>query len=198
MSGSHLALVGNSGGGNIDSKTLHLLGGSQAHWAILRVDASRPDGTSVGVRYTPSSGYVSNLVVPGSHSVRGVVSNTIKFNFWLYSTDRWLAPSLKDVVLTYSTGQTKAKSSGNGGATGGSGTASGSGTGTGTGVGGSGSGSGVGAGQGTSTDLGGSGTAASSGSPASAGGATLTVPGTPPVASSAGGAVAGTVVLGFP
>jgi len=196
VSGRQLALVGNSGGGNIDSKTFHLpTGGSQAHWLTLRVDANGPSGTAVRLYYTPSSGVPSeDALSPGTHSLRGVVSNTVKFNFWLYSTDRWLAPSLKDVVLTYTTGQTEAKTSGNGGASRGSGTASGAGTGTGTGVGGSGNGSGVGAGQGTSSDLGGSGTAASSGS-THAGGATLTVPGTPqPVASSAGGVAAGTVV----
>ena len=199
-SGQHLALVGRSLGARVLSRTVHLTtDGSQAHLLTLRVDGSAPRPTTLTVHYMLSDGIDRVAGGPGTHSLRGEVTSTITFDFVLSAgtrrVDRGLAPSLNDVVLTYSTGQTKAKSSGNGGATGGSGTASGSGTGTGTGVGGSGSGSGVGAGQGTSTDLGGSGTAASSGSSANAGGATLTVPGTPPpVASSAGGAVAGTVI----
>ncbi len=193
-SGQDYALLGNTGGARVDSRTFHLTtGGSQAHLLSLRVRASVPRHTSVTVYYFFSDGYQHEVKRPGTVSLRGAVSSTIWFDFVLTSSNLAVAPSLKDVVLTYTTGQTKASGSGNGGASGGSGSASGSGGGAGTGVGGSGNGSGVGAGQGTSTDLGGSGTAASSGS-SSGGGATLTVPGTPqPVASSAAGETAGTI-----
>ena len=197
----HLALVGNTGGGNIDSTTLHLLSGaSQAHWQSLRVDADRPSGTSVGAYYTPSSNVPSQEPFGlGTHSLRGVVSNTVRFNYWLTSTDLWVAPSLKDVVLTYTNGQTKANGSGNGGAIHGIGNAAGAGSGTGNGVGGSGNGSGVGAGQGTSSDLGGSGTAATSGKSSASQGASLAVPTTPqpavsPAAGMPPGAITGTLV----
>jgi hypothetical protein len=164
----------------------------------LRVSAGRQSHTSVTVHYQLSDGIYRSAGGAGTHSLRGAVSTTIRFDFVLdASNDRSVAPSLKDVVLTYTTQQTKALGSGSGGATGGTGTASGSGTGSGTGVGGSGNGSGVGAGQGTSTDLGGSGTAASSGSTQSSG-ATLTVPdNTQAVASSTGGTAAG-AVTGIP
>ena len=145
--------------------------------------ASVPRHTSVTVYYLFSDGYRRGEA-SGTDSLRGAVSSTIWFDFVPTSSNLAVAPSLKDVVLTYTTGQTKASGSGNGGASGGSGSASGSGGGAGTGVGGSGTARGSAPGQGTSTDLGGSGTAASSGS-SSGGGATLTVPGTPqPVASS--------------
>ncbi|MGD0998946.1 MAG: hypothetical protein ABR941_11605, partial [Thermoleophilia bacterium] len=195
QSGQDYALLGNTGGARVDSRTFRLTtGGSQAHLLSLRVRASVPSHTSVTVYYFFSDGYQHEVKRPGTVSLRGAVSPTIWFDFVLTSSDLAVAPSLKDVVLTYTIGQTKASGSGNGGASGGSGSASGSGSGAGTGVGGSGNGSGVGAGQGTSTDLGGSGTAASSGS-SRGGGATLTVPGTPqPVASSAAGETAGTVV----
>jgi len=173
----NLALVGNTSGGNVDTKWARLTGsGTQAHVVSLRVDAKTTSKTQVFVRYTPSSNVASDECSPGTHSLRGVVSSTIKFTFVLTSSDLWLTPTLDDVVLTYTTGQARSSSSGSGGASGGSGSASGAGTGTGSGVGGSGSGSGVGAGQGTSTDLGGSGTAGSSGATSRASGADLTVP----------------------
>jgi hypothetical protein len=201
QSGQDLGLVGNSSGARVVSRTFHLAGGgSQAHLLSVRVRASTPGHTSVGVYYCPGSGiWSTDAIGEGSHSLRGVVTTTIKFDFVLASTDRGAAPSLKDVVLTYTNGQTKASGSGNGGATHGIGNAAGAGTGTGSGVGGSGNGTGVGAGQGTSTDLGGSGTAATSGKSSPSQGASLAIPTTPqpvvsPAAGTAAGAITGTLV----
>ncbi len=198
VGGRHLALIGNTGGGNVSSKTLHLkTGDSQAHWVSLQVDASAQTPTHAWVTYTTSDG-VARRLGPGLHSLRGTVSNTIKFTFVLNSepTDLWLAPSLNDVVLTYTTGKTRASASGNGGATVDIGTAAGAGTSTGSGTGGSGNGSESGAGQGTSTDLGGSGTAASSGATSS--GATVTVPGNAQSVASSTGDAAASAVTGIP
>jgi hypothetical protein len=201
QSGQDLGLVGNTSGARVVSKTFHLAsGGSQARPLSLRVRASTPGHTSVSVYYCPDSSiWSTDPIGPGSHSLRGVVTTTIKFDFVLASADRSAAPSLDDIVLTYTNGQTKAHGSGNGGAVHGIGTAAGAGTGTGSGVGGSGNGSGVGAGQGTSSDLGGSGTAATSGKSSASQGASLAVPTTPqpvvsPAAATAIGAVTGTLV----
>jgi hypothetical protein len=202
QSGQDLGLVGNTSGARVVSRTFDLAGGgSQAHLLSVRVRASTPSHTSVSVYYCPGSGiWSADAIGAGrSHSLRGVVTTTIKFDFVLASTDRGAAPSLNDVVLTYTNGQTKASGSGNGGATHGIGTAAGAGSGTGSGVGGSGNGSGVGAGQGTSSDLGGSGTAATSGKSSASRGASLAVPTTPqpvvsPAAGTASGAITGTLV----
>ncbi len=195
-SAQYVALIGNSGGAQADTKTFRLASGAtQAHLVTLRVRASTLNGTSVTVHYYLADGHRREFRRPGSYSVRGAVTSTIRFDFVLNAprkTDLWLAPSLNDVVLTYTTGQTKSTGSGNGGATGGNGTASGTGTGTGTGVGGAGSGTGVGAGQGTSIDLGGSGTAGTSGSTSNTSGADLVVPSEQQVATS-GGATAGAI-----
>ena len=198
QSGQHVGLVGNTSGARVMSKTFYLAGGgSQAHLLSLRVRAGTPGHTSVSVHYVSSDGISRSVTGAGSYSLRGVVTATISFDFVFSSADRSVAPSLKDVELTYTNGETKASSSGNGGATHGNGTASGAGTGTGSGVGGSGSGSGVGAGQGTSTDLGGGGTAATSGKSSASRGASLTMPTTPQPAAASGtgaGAVTGTLV----
>ncbi len=143
--------------------------------------------------YTPSSGQTSDESYGvGAHWVRGVITTKISFFITLTTTDLWLTPMVKDIVLTYTIGATKAKTSGNGGATGGNGTASGAGTGAGSGVGGSGNGSGVGAGQGTSADLGGSGTAGTPGSTAKSG-ANVVVPAGAQVATTGGAAAEGTI-----
>ena len=68
MSGRQLALVGNSGGRNI-LQGLPPGNGRLAGALGVLIDGSRPQGTSVGLYYTPSSGYASNLLVPGTHSL---------------------------------------------------------------------------------------------------------------------------------
>ena len=116
-SGQDYALLGNTGGARVDSRTFHLTtGGSQAHLLSLRVRASVPSHTSVTVYYFFSDGYQHEVKRPGTVSLRGAVSPTIWFDFVLTSSDLAVAPSLKDVVLTYTIGQTKASGSGNGGA----------------------------------------------------------------------------------
>jgi hypothetical protein len=190
----NLALIGDIGA-QADTRWCDLTsGGTQAHLTRVRLDASTPStDTSVGLYYAASDGLQRGPLGRGVTSVRGLSTTRIKFVLTLTSGDLWLAPTVKDIVLTYSTGETKAKTSGNGGATGGTGTASGTGSGTGSGVGGSGSGSGVGAGQGTSADLGGSGTAGSAGSTTQSGGANLVVPAGAQVATAGSGAAEGTI-----
>ncbi len=192
--GQDLALIGNTTGAQVDTKSFRLAsGGKQAHLLRLRLDASVPTATHTELYYTPSDGVQRGPFGRGVISVRSVVTTRVSFVLALNSDDLWLTPTVKDIVLTYTAGETKAKTLGNGGATGGNGTASGAGTGTGSGVGGSGNGSGVGAGQGTSADLGGSGSAGSSGSTAQSGGANVVVPAGAQVATTGGAATAGTI-----
>jgi hypothetical protein len=191
----NLALLGNTGGAQVDTAVFHLAAGaSQAHLLSLRLDGSASDGTSVSGHFYLSDGDKRPFGL-GVSSLRGSITQTIWFDVELnvpQQTDLWLTPTVKDIVLTYSTGETKAKTSGNGGATGGNGTASGAGTGTGSGVGGSGNGSAVGAGQGTSADLGGSGAAGNAGSTAQSG-AKVVVPAGAQVATTGGQGSGGTI-----
>ena len=190
----NLALIGDPGGAQAVTRTFTVTrSGQQAHLIRLTLHASTPRPTGASMYSTPSSGQTSDESYGvGAHWGRGVITTKISFFITLTTTDLWLTPMVKDIVLTYTIGATKAKTSGNGGATVGNGTASGTGTGAGSGVGGSGNGSGVGAGQGTSPDLGGSGTAGTPGSTAKSG-ANVVVPAGAQVATTGGAAAEGTI-----
>ena len=190
----NLALIGDPGGAQAVTRTFTVTRSrQQAHLIRLTLHASTPRPTGASMYSTPSSGQTSDESYGvGAHWVRGVITTKISFFITLTTTDLWLTPMVQDIVLIYTIGATKAKTSGNGGATGGNGTASGAGTGAGSGVGGSGNGSGVGAGQGTSADLGGSGTAGTPGSTAKSG-ANVVVPAGAQVATTGGAAAEGTI-----
>ena len=170
--GQDLALIGNTTGAQVDTKSFRLAsGGKQAHLSETQAGRLRADGHAHGavlhaVRRCPAGpvrsrrhlgqerGDDEGQLRPRSEQRRPLA----------HAHGQGHRPDL------YDRRRPRPKTLGNGGATGGNGTASGAGTGTGSGVGGSGNGSAVGAGQGTSADLGGSGSAGSSGSTAQSGG----------------------------